>query len=128
MCLHTCQHLISALLETHLNLPTPSWYLTQSPNPAYIEVPRVPSTEELQIIENAANAYCMQGTRLHVEVEKLDDSVRDNQNRSFAAKGLPVDYTGGVNRTVVIENVDRNPFVPFFFCLCHDFAKLTRCH
>ncbi|KAF8487568.1 Threonyl/alanyl tRNA synthetase [Gautieria morchelliformis] len=108
MCIHTCQHLISALLETRLNLPTPSWYLTQSPNPAYIEVPRAPTAEELQAIEDAANAYCMQGTRLHVEVEDLTSHVRGNGDRN-AMKGLPLDYTGGVNRTVVIEGLDRNP-------------------
>ena len=110
MCIHTCQHLISALLETQLNLPTPSWYLTQSPNPAYIEVPRAPTAEELQAIEDVANAYCIQGTQLHVEVEELNDNVRNREDRN-ATKGLPGDYTGGVNRTVVIENVDRNPFV-----------------
>lgn len=121
MCIHTCQHLISALLETRLDLPTPSWYLTQSPNPAYIEVPRAPTTEELQAIEDAANAYCMQGTRLHIEVEELHDGVRENGVRN-ASKALPADYTGGVNRTVVIENVDRNPFVYF---LLTRFIKLT---
>ena len=114
MCIHTCQHLISALLETRLNLPTSAWYLTQSPNPPYIEVPRAPTAEELQAIEDAANAYCIQGTRLHVEVEELIDHVQNGDER-HSAKGLPMDYTGGVNRTVVIDNVDRNPLVQLLF-------------
>ncbi|KAF8591574.1 alanyl-tRNA synthetase domain-containing protein [Ramaria rubella] len=107
MCMHTSQHLISALLETRLNLPTPSWYLTKYPNPAYVEVPRAPTAEELQMIEDAANEYCVQGTRLHVEVEELNDMPLSAGSRN-ASKGLPIDYAGGVNRTVVIENVDRN--------------------
>ncbi|KAF8529205.1 Threonyl/alanyl tRNA synthetase [Hysterangium stoloniferum] len=108
MCMHTSQHLISALLERLLSLPTPSWYLTPSPNPSYIEVPRAPTEAELQTIEDAANKYCMSGTRLHIEVEELSDKCSESGDRN-ASKGLPADYTGGVNRTVVIENVDRNP-------------------
>jgi len=100
--------LISALLETRLNLRTPSWYLTTSPNPAYIEVPRAPTIEELKAIEDAANDYCTQGTRVHIEVEELDTAPQDSGDRN-ALKGLPADYTGGFNRTVVIDGIDRNP-------------------
>lgn len=110
MCMHTSQHLISALLESRLNLPTPSWYLAPSPNPSYIEVPRAPTAEELKEIEEVANEYCSRGTRLHIEVEELkNDSQREASDDRNASKGLPADYTGGVNRTVVIEGVDRNP-------------------
>ncbi|KIJ56850.1 hypothetical protein M422DRAFT_198087 [Sphaerobolus stellatus SS14] len=109
MCMHTSQHLISALLETKLNLPTPSWYLAPSPNPSYIEVPRAPTAEELKEIERLTNEYCSKGTRVHVEVEELNENMRDNSDDRNVSKGLPSDYTGGVNRTIVIENVDRNP-------------------
>lgn len=83
--------------------------MTQYPTPAYIEVPRIPSPEELQNIEDEANAICIQGTKVHIEVMDLrekrqHDDERNNQN-------LPVDYTGNVDRTVVIEGVDRNPLV-----------------
>jgi len=110
MCMHTSQHLISALLETKLDLPTPSWYLAPSPNPSYIEVPRTPTAEQLKEIEDAANNICWRGTRVHIEVEELkNESQREASEDRNASKGLPADYTGGVNRTVVIENVDRNP-------------------
>ena len=112
MCMHTAQHLISALLETRLQLPTPSWCLTPSPNPSYIEVPHAPTTEELKAIKDAANDYCLYGTRLHIEVEELDTAPRDIGDRN-GSKALPADYTGGVKRTVVIDGLDRNPFVYF---------------
>jgi misacylated tRNA(Ala) deacylase len=66
----------------------------------------------------------MQGTRLHVEVEELHDGARENGVRN-ASKALPADYTGGVNRTVVIENVDRNPFV--YLCVLDGFHRLIIC-
>lgn len=107
--MHTAQHLISALLETKLALPTPSWYLAPSPNPSYIEVPRAPTAEQLKEIEDIANDYCFRGTQVHVEVEELNNDRMNGDDRN-AFKGLPADYTSGVKRTIVIEGVDRNPY------------------
>ncbi|GJJ07594.1 hypothetical protein Clacol_001797 [Clathrus columnatus] len=107
MCMHTSQHLISALLEKKLQLPTPSWYMTQYPAPAYIEVPRIPSAEELQSIEDEANDICISGTKVYVEVDDLHSKQENEDERNN--KNLPIDYTGNVNRIVVIDGVDRNP-------------------
>ncbi|KAF9075882.1 ThrRS/AlaRS common domain-containing protein [Rhodocollybia butyracea] len=113
MSMHTSQHLLSALLETRLNLPTLSWSLTSFPSPCYVEVPRGMSTEEIRFIQSEANRLVFEGRRVHTEVEELDrekskDPVVLESGRSIG-KGLPSDYTGGVNRVVVIDGVDRNP-------------------
>ncbi|KAJ3994210.1 ThrRS/AlaRS common domain-containing protein [Lentinula boryana] len=113
MSMHTSQHLLSAVLETRLNLPTLSWSLTSSPSPCYVEVPRGMTVEEIRFIQSEANKLVFEGRRVYTEVEELDrvktvvPAILES-GRS-AGKGLPSDYTGGVNRVVVIDGVDRNP-------------------
>ena len=112
--MHTSQHLLSALLETHLSLPTLSWSLTSHPNPCYVEIPRGMTTEEIAIIQNAANRLVFEGRSIHIEVEELDQkqdhsTVPKLDSGRSVGKGLPDDYTGGVKRVVVIEGIDRNP-------------------
>jgi misacylated tRNA(Ala) deacylase len=113
MTLHTSQHLLSAILEQRLQLPTLSWSLTAHPSPCYVEIPRGLAPEEVTLIQDKTNALVFEGRRVHVEVEELHvDNVpgvtRLESGRS-AGKALPSDYTGGVKRTVVIDGVDRNP-------------------
>ncbi|KIM46230.1 hypothetical protein M413DRAFT_23991 [Hebeloma cylindrosporum] len=112
MSLHTSQHMLSALLETRLNLPTLSWSLTSYPNPCYIEVPRGMTEEEITSIQTEANRLVFEGRKVHVEVEELDSEqpkAPKLENGRAVGKGLPEDYTGGVKRVVVIDGVDRNP-------------------
>ncbi|KAJ7937097.1 ThrRS/AlaRS common domain-containing protein [Mycena leptocephala] len=113
MTLHTSQHLLSALLETRLQLPTLSWSLTSYPAPCYVEIPRGMTVEEISIIQEEANRLVVEGRRIHVEVEQLDPKtkkpVEKLESGRAVGKGLPEDYTGGVNRVVVIDGVDRNP-------------------
>jgi misacylated tRNA(Ala) deacylase len=105
--------MLSALLETRLNLPTLSWSLTSYPSPCYIEVPRGMTQEEITSIQTEANKLVFEGRRVHVEVEELDSEQRKEvpklENGRAIGKGLPEDYTGGVKRVVVIDGVDRNP-------------------
>ncbi|KAK7061679.1 putative alanyl-tRNA editing protein alaX [Favolaschia claudopus] len=112
MTLHTSQHLLSALLETRLNLPTLSWSMT-SAGPCYVEIPRGMSLEEISSIQAEANRLVFEGRKIHVEVEELDAKARKPVEKTETGraigKGLPEDYTGGVNRVVVIDGVDRNP-------------------
>jgi len=113
MTLHTSQHLLSAILEQRLQLPTLSWSLTTCPSPCYVEIPRGLTPEEVASIQDETNALVFEGRKVYVEVEELHpDNVpevaRLDDGRS-AGKGLPSDYTGGVKRTVVIDGVDRNP-------------------
>lgn len=113
--MHTSQHLLSALLETRLDLPTLSWSLTGYPNPCYVEVPRGMTQEEISSIQAEANRLVFEGRKVHVEVEELDSPqeqarpVQKLESGRSVGKGLPEDYTGGVKRVVVIDGVDRNP-------------------
>ncbi|KAJ6614288.1 ThrRS/AlaRS common domain-containing protein [Mycena sp. CBHHK59/15] len=113
MTLHTSQHLLSALLESRLNLPTLSWSLTSYPAPCYVEVPRGMTAQEISAIQEEANRLVFEGRQIHVEVEELDrDSAKNPvklESGRSVGRGLPEDYTGGVNRVVVIDGVDRNP-------------------
>jgi len=113
MTLHTSQHLLSAILEQRLQLPTLSWSLTAYPSPCYVEIPRGLTTEEVSLIQNEANVLVFEGRRVYVEVEELHadniPGVAKPENGRSTGKALPSDYTGGVKRTVVIDGVDRNP-------------------
>ncbi|KAF8165388.1 alanyl-tRNA synthetase domain-containing protein [Crassisporium funariophilum] len=115
MSMHTSQHLLSALLETRLDLPTLSWSLTNYPSPSYVEVPRGMTLDEISSIQTEANRLVFEGRKVHVEVEELD-LVQEQSNTApklesgrSVGKALPEDYTGGVKRVVVIDGVDRNP-------------------
>ncbi|CAK5275675.1 unnamed protein product [Mycena citricolor] len=113
MSLHTSQHLLSALLEMHLQLPTLSWSLTNYPAPCYVEIPRGISVEEITMIQKEANRLVVEGRKLHVEVDELDAKSKKPAEKlesgRSVGRGLPDDYTGGVHRVVVIEDLDRNP-------------------
>ena len=113
MCMHTSQHLLSALLETHLNLPTLSWALTSYPTPSYVELPRSLTLEEIARIQSLAHTLAYEGRSVHVEVEPLEEDnrpgVATTETGRTVGKALPSDYTGGVKRTVIIDGVDKNP-------------------
>ncbi|KAF9534882.1 alanyl-tRNA synthetase domain-containing protein [Crepidotus variabilis] len=115
MSMHTSQHLLSALLESNLNLPTLSWSLTSYPSPCYVEIPRGMSVEEITTVQTEANQLVFEGRRVHVEVAELDDVQEKSKVQPVTdagravGKALPTDYTGGVKRVVVIDGVDRNP-------------------
>lgn len=111
--MHTSQHLLSAVIETRLNLPTLSWSLTAYPAPSYVEIPRSMTTEEIATIQEEANRLVFEGRAVHVEVEELDrekiSEVPKLESGRNVGKGLPSDYTGGVKRTVIIDGIDRSP-------------------
>ena len=115
--MHTSQRMLSALLETRLDLPTLSWSLTGNPSPCYVEIPRGMTQEEIASIQAEANRLVFEGRKVHVEVEELDvaqeqaKTVPKLESGRSVGKALPEDYTGGVKRVVVIDGVDRNPYV-----------------
>ncbi|KAF8639897.1 hypothetical protein AX17_001149 [Amanita inopinata Kibby_2008] len=115
MSMHTSQHLLSAILEMRLGLPTLSWSLTNYPNPCYVEVPRGMTHDEIISIQNEANDLVFEGRRVRIEVQELDkeqeksDQPLTLKSGRTVGKGLPDDYTGGVKRVVVIDGIDRNP-------------------
>jgi misacylated tRNA(Ala) deacylase len=117
MSLHTAQHLLSAVLETELQLPTLSWSLTTAPAPCYVELPRALTLEEIAAIQSKANALARAGRAVHVEVSEFERETYEdvpvvevgNGKSRAAGKSVPQDYTGGVKRVIVIDGVDSNP-------------------
>jgi misacylated tRNA(Ala) deacylase len=75
------------------------------------------SLDEVTTIQTEANKLVFEGRKVHIEVEELDrDQEKDapiHQSGRTVGRGLPQDYTGGVKRVVVIDGVDRNPYVVF---------------
>ncbi|KAK9900852.1 ThrRS/AlaRS common domain-containing protein, partial [Cystobasidium minutum MCA 4210] len=108
---HTAQHLLSAVLEHHFKLPTLGWALSGFPNLSYVELPRCPTSEELEHTERICNALIVEGRRVRVELQLSQDDNRPDS--------LPVDYIGGVVRTVIIDDLDANP------CCGTHFASLA---
>lgn len=122
MSLHTSQHLLSAVLDTR-NLPTLSWSLTPYPQPCYVEIPRALTVDEIVSVQEQANRLVFEGRKVYVEVEELhEDVIKQYDGPSV---GIPVDYTGGVKRTVIIDGVDRSQLVLPFKQLGH--TPLTDC-
>ncbi|KZT24377.1 hypothetical protein NEOLEDRAFT_1135194 [Neolentinus lepideus HHB14362 ss-1] len=118
MSMHTSQHLLSAVLETHLKLPTLSWSLPAYPSshPGSVELPRALTASELTFAQTLANQHAFEGRKVHVEVSELADEehiklqdVEKLESGRAVGKGVPKDYTGGVKRVVIIDGVDRNP-------------------
>ena len=73
------------------------------------------SLDEISAIQTEANRLVFEGRKVYVEVDDLDrvlesDVPTHDSGRSIG-RGLPRDYTGGVKRVVVIDGVDRNPYV-----------------
>jgi hypothetical protein len=54
---HTAQHLLSAILDNHYQLPTLSWALPAHPStePCYVELPRGLSQTEIDTVESLCN-------------------------------------------------------------------------
>ncbi|KAI0774088.1 alanyl-tRNA synthetase domain-containing protein [Fomes fomentarius] len=105
MCIHTSQHLLSAVLENKLDIPTLAWATAAYPAPSYVEVPRGLSPEEIAFVQEEANKLVFEGRSVHVEAEEFDPKVHVYTGTSV---GIPQDYTGGVRRVVVIDGIDRN--------------------
>lgn len=115
MSMHTAQHLVSAVLETRLGVPTLAWSLTAFPAPSYVDLPRPLTVAETALLQDEVNRLVFEGRRVWVEVEELHpgeagvDSGTSTPGNREMGRGLPKDYTGGVHRVVVIDGVDRNP-------------------
>jgi hypothetical protein len=129
MSMHTSQHLLSALLETRLDIPTMSWSLTAYPTPCYVEIPRGMSLDEVTATQMEANKLVFEGRKVYVEVEELkrdqEKAAPTHESGRSIGRGLPDDYTGGVKRVVVIDGVDRNPYVFLQSCGRNVFYEST---
>lgn len=72
------------------------------------------TSDEIQSIQATANRYVVEGRNVHVEVQEMEKPNEPEQLEDHArgfAKTIPGDYTGGIMRVVVIDRIDRNPYV-----------------
>ncbi|KAH8976713.1 ThrRS/AlaRS common domain-containing protein [Lactarius hatsudake] len=115
MSMHTSQHLLSAVIEKTLKVPTLAWSLTPWPSPAYVDLPRPLTAAEGTQVQDEVNRYVLEERRVYVEVQELCagqtgiDSGDSEASSRELGRGLPSDYTGGVHRMVIIDGVDRTP-------------------
>jgi misacylated tRNA(Ala) deacylase len=94
MSMHTAQHLLSALIETKLNVPTLAWSLTSYPTPSYVDLPRPLTPAEVTLVQDEANRLVFENRRVYVEVQELQsgqtgvDSGEAPSGREIG-RGLP---------------------------------------
>ena len=110
MSMHTAQHLLSAVLERDYELDTLSWSLQKFPEPCYIELPRVPTPEEIEKVQARCNEVIREKRSVKVRMELVSEETGVTLNEK-----APDDYRDGerapVQRTVIIDGIDDNPFV-----------------
>ena len=96
---HTGQHLLSAIMDTYDNLRTLGWGMGTTNEMNYVELPRKPSQEEMQCIQQKCNQIIQQNFKITVQTP--DDATVDS---------LPDDYDKGrgVVRVVKIGDLDNN--------------------
>lgn len=124
---HTSQHVFSAVLEHHFDLPTLGWALSAFPGMSYVELPRCPTKEELEQTERICNELIVEGRRVRIQMDLLSDANRP--------ESMPDDYVGssssssegggGVARTVIIDGLDSNPCCGTHY---HSLAPLQGIH
>ncbi|GAA5862738.1 hypothetical protein JCM1840_002657 [Sporobolomyces johnsonii] len=111
MCMHTGQHLLSAVFERDYGLDTLSWSLQKYPEPCYVELPRAPTPEEIAAVQKKCNDIICEGRKVRVRMElatkengvRLGDKVPENYRDAEGSERPPV------QRTVTIDDLDENP-------------------
>jgi misacylated tRNA(Ala) deacylase len=97
---HTGQHLLSAIMDRYDNLETLGWGMGAENDVNYVDLPRKPSEEEIQTIQEKCNEAIRHNHGITVETP-------DNANLD----SLPEDYDKekGVVRIIKIGDIDKNP-------------------
>ncbi|KAF1830406.1 ThrRS/AlaRS common domain-containing protein [Decorospora gaudefroyi] len=95
---HTGQHLLSAIMDG-MELPTLGWSMGQPGEMNYVELPRKPTDEEVQTIQQQCNEKIREN--ITITAETPEDKVSDS---------LPSDYDKekGVVRFIKIGEMDYN--------------------
>jgi misacylated tRNA(Ala) deacylase len=95
---HTGQHLLSAVMDG-MDLPTLGWNMAVAGEMNYVELPRKPSDEEIQSIQNKCNELIRDNMSITVETPE-----------GKASDSLPEDYDRekGVVRFIKIGDLDYN--------------------
>jgi alanyl-tRNA synthetase/misacylated tRNA(Ala) deacylase len=96
---HSAQHLLSAILERELGLPTESWSLSHPS--CFIQVPQsmVPP-DDLSRVENICNECIGQSVPVKLRVYACRNEVPEGRSR-----GIPHDVTGPI-RVIDIDGID----------------------
>lgn len=94
---HSGQHLVSALFERLLNVPTASWWMAENGNNkvgvSYIELDAETVTEDqTRQVEDA----CNDAIRKHLNVDVHVFKAGDSQLEQAKTRGLPEDHKGSV--------------------------------
>jgi misacylated tRNA(Ala) deacylase len=97
---HTGQHLLSTIMDKYDNLESVGWGMGAEGDINYIDLPRKPTDEEMQTIQEKCNEAIR--NNLSITVETPDDAKSDS---------LPEDYDKekGVVRIIKIGDIDANP-------------------
>ena len=99
------------MIDTHLGLETLAWSLSKYPEPCYVELPRTPTAEEIQLIQDMCSEAISRGAQVRVHMKlagqdgvelgaKVPDNYRDEEG---------ADARAPVMRTVEIVGIDKNP-------------------
>ncbi|SCV73990.1 BQ2448_6420 [Microbotryum intermedium] len=121
---HTGQHLLSAVIDTQLQLDTLSWSLQPFPEMNYIELPRALTPQDIDTIQSTCNTYIRSAVPIHVDF-KIPSSLENNTAAAAAASTTTTGELGGsvpsnyvdttgqarppILRTVSIGAIDSNP-------------------
>ncbi|KAI5468129.1 Threonyl/alanyl tRNA synthetase [Mariannaea sp. PMI_226] len=93
---HTGQHLLSAVMDTYQNLDTLGWGMGTDGGMNYIDLPRKPSSAEIQAIQNRCNQLIRDNVSISVHAPNSTDT--DGQ----------VDQEKGLVRVISIGDLDHN--------------------
>jgi alanyl-tRNA synthetase/misacylated tRNA(Ala) deacylase len=96
---HTGQHLLTAVVESTLSLPTQSWSLTHPS--CFIQLPTASiSAEDVLRVERICNGYIARGAAVERRVFSCRAEVPESRSR-----GIPVDVRGPI-RIIDIPDID----------------------
>ena len=103
---HTGQHLLSAIMDKYDNLNTLGWGMGGGSDMSYVDLPRKPSDQEMQTIQEQCNDAIKQNIQITVDTPDGDNTDK-----------LPADYDKekGLVRIVKIGDLDRNAYVLSLF-------------
>lgn len=97
---HTGQHLLSAVMNTYDNLNTVGWGMGSGDDMNYVDLPRKPSSDEMDEIQERCNEIIAENQS--ITVDALDGEANKDK--------LPGDYDQdkGIIRVISIGSIDRN--------------------
>lgn len=99
---HSGQHLLSAILERHYNLPTTSWWL--GAEECYVELESTKVTDDvMRGVEDMCNEAIRGATPVIVKLCKANDPQLDEAH----TRGLPKDCMDTI-RIICIKDIDEN--------------------